>query len=99
VLVGIVAAGVLWSVIGLGFGTIVKNQLVATVTGLVWLMGAEDMLRARLDDLASYLPGQAGIALVVSPSGAALLRSIETLSAYAVITIVGGLLLFGRRDI
>lgn len=98
VLVGIVASGALWSVIGLGFGAIVKSQLVATVTGLVWLMGAEESFRERLGDLAPYLPGQAGVALVMSPGAAITIRAIETLVVYALIATLGGILLMNRRD-
>lgn len=99
VFLGLVIGGGLWAVIGVGFGTIVKSQLVATVTGMVWLMSVEDMLRDRLGDLAPYLPGQAGIGLAVAPSAEVMWRTAETVAAYAVVVVVGGILLLRRRDV
>jgi len=98
-LAGMALSGGLWAAIGVGLGAILKSQLVATVTGLVWLMAVDDMLRERLGDLAGYLPGQAGLALVTRPDLEVAARSALTLLAYAVVAFVAGTLLTNRRDV
>ena len=96
---GLALSGALWAAIGVGLGAIVKSQLLATVSGLIWLMAIDDMLRERLGDLAGYLPGQAGLALVIAPDGRVWLRSSTTLVAYAVALVAVGAILTRRRDV
>ena len=98
-LAGMVLSGGLWAAIGVGLGAILKSQLLATVTGLVWLMAVDDMLRERLGDLAIYLPGQAGLALVIAPDAQIWTRAAVTLLAYTLIGLVVGMLLTNRRDV
>lgn len=97
--VGMVTAGALWTAIGIGFGAVVKSQLLATVSGLVWLMAVEDAIRHRLGDLAAYLPGQAGLALGVAPSGRIGLRGASVLALYMVLLLIAGIVLLRRRDV
>ena len=96
--IGMVVAGSAWAVIGVSVGAIVRNQLAATIGGIVWLMGVEDIVRSLLGDLGGYLPGQAGLGLVLMPDGVTGATMIATLTAY----VVGGVVVATRsmrRDI
>jgi ABC-2 type transport system permease protein len=96
---GMVLSGALWPVIGVGVGLIVKSQVAAIVGGLVWLMAIEEFVRGRLGDFAGYLPGQAGLGLVVAPTGRFLLTTALTLAVYALASTTAGALTMGRRDV
>lgn len=96
---GIVLSGALWPVIGVGLGFIVRGQVAAIVGGIVWLMGIEEMVRGRLGDFAGYLPGQAGLGLVVSPNPKYLWGAALILGAYAAGTVAAGVMLLSRRDV
>jgi ABC-type transport system involved in multi-copper enzyme maturation permease subunit len=95
---GMTLAGALWPVLGAGLGLTVRSQVAATVGGLVWLMAIEDMIRIRFDDLAGYLPGQAGLGLV-NGSAEALAGAGLILATYAAGIVVAGAFLFRRRDV
>jgi ABC-2 type transport system permease protein len=98
-LTGMALGGVLWAIIGLGLGAIIRNQLIATVGGLVWLMALEDVVRGQLGKWDGFLPGQAGLALGVAPSARVLAIAAITLTIYAVVAVFGGVLLVERRDV
>jgi ABC-2 type transport system permease protein len=98
-LVGLALGGVLWAIIGLGLGAIIRNQLIATVGGLVWLMAIEDVVRGQMGEWGGYLPGQAGLALGVAPSGRGLAIAGITLTVYAVAAMFAGASLVERRDV
>jgi ABC-2 type transport system permease protein len=98
-LVGMTLGGVLWALIGLGLGAIIRNQLIATVGGLVWLMALEEVIRGQMGDWGGYLPGQAGLALGVASSGRVLAMAAITLVVYAAAALLGGVFLLARRDI
>lgn len=89
-LIGMTAAGAAWGLIGLGLGTLIRSQIVATVGGIVWLMGIEDAVRGWFGDLASYLPGQAGLTLAIAPAPRALYLGATTLALYAALSTVAG---------
>jgi ABC-2 type transport system permease protein len=95
---GTAMAGVAWGLVGLGLGALVRNQLVATVGGLVWLMGLEDAIRGWLGDLGTYLPGQAGLALAIGSSGRAVTVGAGTMAAYALAATIAGAYAM-RRDV
>jgi ABC-2 type transport system permease protein len=97
-LAGSAGAGVAWALVGLGLGAIVRSQLAATVGGLVWLMGLEDAVRGWVGDLATYLPGQAGLALAVGSSERALAAGGVTMAVYAALALAAGTALM-RRDV
>jgi ABC-2 type transport system permease protein len=96
---GMLLSGALWPVIGVGIGLIVRSQVAAIVGGLVWLMAIEQILLGRLGDLGGYLPGEAGLALAVSPSARFVVVAALTLAAYAVVAAGAGALVLKRRDV
>ena len=77
-----VVAGMVWGAIGVFVGAIVRNQLLATIGGLLWLMAIEDTVRGFLGDAGGYLPGQAGLALILAPNGVGMGTILATLAAY-----------------
>lgn len=95
---GTALGGAAWALIGLGLGAILRNQLIATVGGLVWLMGLEDAVRGWLGDAGTYLPGQAGLSLALGSTPRGMLIGAATMAAYVAVTTVGARLAL-KRDI
>ena len=98
-LVGALAAGVIWPVVGLGVGLLVRSQVAAIVGGVVWLLGLEQMISGRLGDLGDFLPGEAGLAVAVAPSTRALWMGAFALALWALFASIAGALVLKRRDI
>jgi len=91
------AAFVLWTLIGIGIGTLVRNQVAAVVGVLAFTQFVEPIARtvATLVDgvsgVTTYLPGAASDALV----GASIYTSLGGASASALPWWAGGLVLLG----
>jgi ABC-2 type transport system permease protein len=98
-LMGALNVGVIWPVVGLGVGLLVRSQVVAIVAGVVWLMGAEQMVEGRLGTLGDFLPGVAGLAGAVAPSSRALWVGSVALLGWALVTSTAGALVMERRDV
>lgn len=112
ILLGIVALTI-WAVVGVGFGSVLTNQVAAIVVLLAFTQFVEPMLRLLLaqweatEVLSRYLPGAAGEAiagssLYVSSGLAELLPEslgALVLVAYGVVLAVIGRLTTFRRDI
>lgn len=109
-----VLALVVWTVVGVGFGTLMTNQVAVIVVLLAFTQFVEPLLRVVLgqldwaEGLAKFLPGAAGEAItgasfyVDSGIGPDLLSSWEGLGvllAYAVLFAVLGRLVTLRHDI
>ncbi len=108
-----VGALVLWALVGVGFGSVLTNQVAAIVVLLAFTQFVEPVLRLLLaqwdatQEISKFLPGAAGEAiagssLYVSSGLAELLPAWQgalTLLAYAVILVVVGRLTTFRRDI
>ncbi len=108
-----VVALIIWSLVGVGFGSVLTNQVAAIVVLLVFTQFVEPLLRLLLaqfeptEMISKFLPGAAGEAiagssLYVSSGLAELLvpwQGILVLLGYAVVfTVIGRLTTF-RRDI
>lgn len=111
----ILLALVLWTIIGVGLGALVRNQIAAVVGILVFTQFIEPILRMAasfiegLGDIADYLPGAASDTLV----GASFLDLASapgattpewwvggiTLAVYAVVFLLLGWLTSWRRDV
>lgn len=108
-----VVALVLWSLVGVGFGSVLTNQVAAIVVLLVFTQFVEPLLRILLaqfdvtEAVSKFLPGAAGEAIAGSSlytsSGLAELlapwQGMLVLLAYAVVLVVVGRLTTLRRDI
>ena len=108
-----VVALTLWALVGVGFGSVLTNQVAAIVVLLAFTQFVEPILRllvAQFDvtePLSKFLPGAAGEAvagssLYASSGLAQLLSSWQgalVLTGYAVVLVVVGRLTTFRRDI
>jgi ABC-2 type transport system permease protein len=103
-IVGSVAAGALWAVIGVGVGAIVRSQ-VPTVVGIcAWLLFVEGLLvgdLVGLGDAYRFLPGSAASAISGQEPGTLLAPAIGllVLLGYAVVSWLAGTVLISRRDV
>jgi len=59
VLLGAVAATGLYGLVGVGLGSLVRNQTAAVVVALVWVMGVESILVNFVPAVGRWLPGGA----------------------------------------
>ena len=96
---GVVLSGALFGILGVAFGSLVRNQLVAVVSALTSVLLVEQLLAQTADSVAKWLPGNAGAALVRAPgeflapgAGAAVLL------AYSLALVVAGIVVVVRRD-
>ena len=96
---GVVLSASLFAILGVSFGSLVRNQVVAIVSALTLVLLVEQLLTQAGVSIAEWLPGNAGAAVVRTPgdfldpgAGAALLL------AYALAIALAGLLVVTRRD-
>lgn len=96
----------LYGLIGLAIGTLVRNQIVAVVAALVWLLGAERLLVDALPQVERWTPLGATLGLLqLEPVGAthgALLGAPSgglLLVGYTTAAVALALLVAPRRDI
>jgi hypothetical protein len=93
----------LWGAIGVGVGSIVRNQLATGIGIVVWLMFVENLLVAYVPEVGRLTPGAAGAAVagtetdpgtLLSPAAGAVL-----LVAYAAVAVAVGWAATARRDV
>jgi ABC-type transport system involved in multi-copper enzyme maturation permease subunit len=97
----LVMASVLWAAIGVGVGLAVRHQVAAIVGALLWGMVGERALAAVIPDLARYLPGAAGSA-IVGVDAANLLTpgiAVAVLVGWAALATAVGDRFMQRRDV
>jgi ABC-2 type transport system permease protein len=99
ILGGVLLYGVLFGVLGVAFGSLVRNQVVAIVSALTVVLLLEQLLTQSGASMAEWFPGNAGAAVVRTPgeflnpgAGAALLL------AYALVIALAGMVVVARRD-
>jgi ABC-2 type transport system permease protein len=99
ILGGVVLYASLFAVLGVAFGCLVRNQVVAIVSALTVVLLLEQLLTQAGASMAEWLPGNAGAAVVRTPgefldpgAGAALLL------AYALAIALAGMVVVSRRD-
>jgi ABC-2 type transport system permease protein len=88
---GSLAVTALAGVIGVGFGTLMRNQTAAVVTALVWTVAVESIVAGLVPELYRWLPGGAQAAVTGSASvadtfalGGGLLLTLGYAAAFAV---------------
>jgi ABC-type transport system involved in multi-copper enzyme maturation permease subunit len=96
---GVVLYAALFAILGVAFGSLVRNQVVAIVSALTFVLLLEQLLTQSGASMAEWLPGNAGAAVVRTPgeflepgAGAALLL------AYALVIALAGMVVVARRD-
>jgi ABC-type transport system involved in multi-copper enzyme maturation permease subunit len=99
ILGGVVLSGALFGSLGVAFGSLVRNQVVAIVSALTFVLLLEQLLTQSGASMAEWFPGNAGAAVVRTPgefldpgAGAALLLT------YALVIAVAGMVVVARRD-
>jgi ABC-2 type transport system permease protein len=99
ILGGVVLYASLFTILGVAFGSLVRNQVVAIVSALTFVLLVEQLLTQAGASIAEWLPGNAGAAIVRTPgefldpgAGAVLLL------AYALAIALAGALVVARRD-
>ncbi len=103
VLAGSIGATVLYGVIGVAVGAVVRSQLAAVALSLVWTLAVEALLVALLPKVGRWLPGGAADALgqVPTPRGGLLpvWGGAALLVAYVVGAALVGTRLFVEADV
>jgi ABC-type transport system involved in multi-copper enzyme maturation permease subunit len=98
---GLVVAGALWAVIGVGIGAAARHQIAAIVGAIVWIVIVETAASGFLGEAASFLPGHAGHALARASAGPDIgspLFGAILLGLYAAVALFLGRV-FLRRDV
>jgi ABC-2 type transport system permease protein len=93
---------VLWAVLGVGVGSVVRNQTIAVVVPLLWFLVAEMLLRAYgLIWLLPWLPGGATSAIAGAqfPGSLPVWAAFLVLSAYTAGLILAGTSAIVRSDV
>jgi ABC-2 type transport system permease protein len=103
VLVGAIAATALYAMVGVGVGSLIRNQTAAIVITMVWVMIVEGLLVNFLPDVGRWLPGGAVAALtgVTAENGGLLPMWAGALlvAGYGLTFATAGTRLVLRRDI
>jgi len=55
---GLVVGGMLWAVIGVGLGAIIRQPVPTMITGLLWVLVIENVAAPFIGPIARYLPSQ-----------------------------------------
>ncbi len=100
-----------WAVVGVGVGTLIRNQVAALVTALSWHLMVEGILVLALSaipvgrDIAPYLPGPASSAIVTDDTTNSSVHYLPwwggslVLLGYGLVFAAFGLITTLRRDI
>jgi ABC-type transport system involved in multi-copper enzyme maturation permease subunit len=98
-------AAALFAAIGVGIGTVVRNQVPALIGLCVWLLFVEPLLLADVPSAAKYAPEASGGAIAgaiqsqIADSLVAPALGAVLLAAYAALATAAGALLITRRDV
>ena len=99
--VGIAGATVLWGVIGVGVGAIIRNQVGAIVGTIVWSLLPGPLIQNLYPEVGHYLPSAASDAFsgssdadLLSPAAGGLV-----LVLWALVLVGAGAVLTARRDV
>jgi ABC-2 type transport system permease protein len=98
---GSVAAAAFWALIGLGLGSLVRNQVPAITGIFVWVFVIENILIDSAPDLSRYLPGSLAGGLAGNPVASSMtpVAAVALLSAYAAGTVLLATLRLNRTDV
>jgi ABC-2 type transport system permease protein len=99
VALGVLAACVLWSAIGVGLGAIVRSQ-VGGIVGLIAWSVVESILGGVAPEVGRFTPGEASSALARA-EGARLepIAGLGVLAAWAAVFAIAGVVATARRDV
>ena len=96
---GFTAAGVLWAVLGVGLGALIRTPVAATVGPVAYLLLLEQFLATSVGErAATYLPGQGGFALALAPTLRHVLVGGAVLAGWALAATLAGTAAMERHD-
>jgi ABC-type transport system involved in multi-copper enzyme maturation permease subunit len=98
-LTGGAAAAALWAIIGVGVGSLVRNQVGAIVGLCVWMFLVESTSESFVPGFGRLLPGGLGNALAGNTDDVATALAALLLILYATATAAGGWMAMLRRDV
>ena len=96
---GGILAGMLWTVVGIGVGAIVRNQVTAITGSLIWLMAAEQIVGSKLGRLGDFTPSSSGFGMVLADTTALELMSAGAMVGWTVGFALLGAWIIGSRDV
>ena len=102
--VGLFAGGILATVLcaalGVGVGTLIRNQVAAVVGLLVWIFVAEPLATVVDDDLTQYTIGVSlGAVGEAGNVDSSMMAAVLVLSAWTGVLFIAGALVDRRRDV
>ena len=97
---GVLLWQTLFTLLGTGFGAMVRNQVAAILIAVAWLYIAETALGQLIDSVGRWLPTAAATALGHAPGDWLLpqLGGGVVLAGWTAVVAAGGVVLTGRRD-
>ena len=98
---GTIAMTALWAALGVGLGAVIKNQVFAIITLLVWTGVVNPILDSAVPGAGRYTPIAASASLTADPAHYLLspLSGGLLLLAYTAVFVAAGHLLVARRDV
>lgn len=96
---GLTGASAGWAVLGVGIGALVRHQVAAIVSAIVWIMAVENIGAGVLGDAGRYLPGQAAHGLAQLPGLLTVPAAAAALGAYCAAVLLTAQVAFVRRDL
>ena len=104
ILLGALVAVTLYTVLGVGFGALVRNQVAAITVALAWMLLAESLLVTFVPEVGRWLPGGAVAAMTLGQPmrGGELLgqwAGAVLFAGYGIVLAVVGVRTTVRRDV
>ena len=85
------AAAALFAIIGVGVGSLIRNQAAALVTLFVWLFVVENILRGFVPGFGRFMPGSGGLSLAGQTGGRLLAPATGTLVVLAYVVALSAI--------
>lgn len=101
-LAGLVAAAAIWAVVGVSIGSLIRQQVAAVVTAILWVLAVENLGASVLGEAGKYLPGQAAHALAQASTDENYLSALAggaTFLCLASIIAAAGAVTLSRRPL
>jgi ABC-2 type transport system permease protein len=100
-LLGSLAMTTLWAALGVGIGAVIRNQVLAVVGLILWVMIVESLLRGLVPSVGRFTPTAASDSLTAGTASYLLSPVVGglLLVAYVVAFVVAGAYLVARRDV
>ncbi|HEY6031365.1 MAG TPA: ABC transporter permease subunit [Gaiellaceae bacterium] len=90
-----------WAALGVGFGALVRNQVLAVIGLVVWALVVDNLLRGLVPAVGGYTPSGASAAIIADPADYVLSARAGglLLLAYVAGMVAAGGFLVARRDV